>query len=512
MIRPPAAGVTCRIPQTNGKRSFGGAIVIEPPFCRILPIDQIERIHRAGCRILSDVGLQIRDTETLDALKGAGAEVDAASAMVRFPFGWLEETLASAPSRFVLHSRDGKNDLQLGSGQVYFSNGGRVFRILDGETDTYRPTLLRDVACSAALVERLEHIHLFIIPCQAHDAASDHYHLNDFYHALNHTRKHVMGGCDTLQDAKEMFALASAVAGGDGALRAKPFVSVITNPVSPLILDPEALKVFLFCCKNGIPATCAAAPISGATAPGTLAGTLAQGHAEILGAAAVAQTVAPGARVLYGAVPSIMDLRTMDCAMGAVESTLMNAAAVQLAGHCGLPIYASGGVTEAKGPDIQSGTEKSLSLMAAALQGADLIHLAAGMLDSGNSISFEQYVIDNEMIGMIRRLLAGIRVDEGTIGFDAVKESGPGGNFVLAQHTVDHMTSEFFYPELAVRSNFDIWERKGHPTMLSRARETVRRILEDAAGGVLAPELNADILKRFPGIRPVPPWRGEKPE
>lgn len=472
------------------------------PSCHFLSPDAIKRLDQNGRRILSEVGLGIRDPETLEEMKAAGADVDSDTATVRFPPAFLEKALSLAPARFALYSRDGKNDLSLGSGQVHFSNGGRVFRILDLGTGGYRLTMLRDVAHTAALVDQLDHIQLFIVPCQAHDVASDHYHLNDFYHAFNHTTKHVMGGCDNLQGAKQMFALASRIAGGNDRLREKPFVSVITNPVSPLTLDPEALRVFRFCCKNGIPATCAPAPISGATAPGTLAGTLAQTHAEALGAVALAQTISPGAKVLYGAVPSIMDMRQMEYTMGSVEMAMMNAAAVQLAGYCRLPIYASGGVTEAKRPDIQSGCEKSFSNLLVALSGADLVHLAAGMLDSGNSISYEQFVIDNEIIGMIRRIIGGIRLDEETIGYDIIKSVGPGGNYMLEDHTVDHMMTEFFYPELAVRCNFDIWEQRDRPSMLKRAGERVRKILEDAREGILPPDLIAEIETAFPGIRP----------
>ena len=77
------------------------------------------------------------------------------------------------------------------------------------------------------------------------------------------------------------------------------------------------------------------------------------------------------------------------------------------------------------------------------------------MLDSGNSISYEQFVIDNEIIGIIHRIMAGIKVNEDTMGFAVIKKVGPGGNFVMEDHTVEHMMDEFFYPELSVRCNFD---------------------------------------------------------
>ena len=467
---------------------------------RFLSLKQIKAIDRTARRVLKQIGFRIFDPETLDALEAAGARVERSESRVFFENKWLEQYVALAPRHFILYSRNGNNDLHVGSDNVYFSNGGRVFRILDMSTGGYRLTMLRDVAHTAALVDRLNHINLYIISCQAHDLDAQNYHLNDFYYAFNHTSKHVMGGCDTLEGAQQMFRLASFLAGGEEYLKAKPFVSVITNPVSPLTMDTEALRILKFCCVHGIPVTCAPAPISGATAPATLAGTLVQTHAEALAGVALSQVFAPGAKVLYGAVPSTIDLRNMEYTMGSTETALLNASIVQIAKHLQLPIYASGGVTEAKRPDIQAGCEKSFSNLMVALSGADLVHLAAGMLDSGNSISYEQYVIDDEIIGMVKRMVKGIQTDSDALAFDVIKKVGPGGNFVLEDHTVEHMMDEFFYPDLGVRCNFDIWEQRARPDMLSRANERVKKILEDGQEGLLDQNLLVEIKSKFPGI------------
>ncbi len=473
------------------------------PLYRPLTLEDVKQIDQTGRRILERVGIRMRDSTFLDTLKKAGAQVDYSSQRVRFSGDWLDEVLSHAPSHFTLYSRDGKNDLHLGEGKVYFANGGRVFRILDMGTGGYRLTLLRDVANTATLVDYLDYIRFYIIACQAHDLEPQNYHLNDFYHAFNHTTKHVMGGCDNLEGVKQVWELASLIAGGEDKLREKPFVSVITNPISPLTIEVNTLNILNFCTTHGIPITCASAPIAGATAPATLAGTLVQMHAESLAGVAMAQVFAPGAKVLYGAVPTTMDLRNMEFTMGSVEMTMMNAAAVQLAKLCNLPIYASGGLTEAKRPDIQAGIEEGFSNLAVAMAGADCIHMAAGILDSGNSISYEQFVIDNEIIGIIHRMLAGIKVNEETLGFDVIEKVGPGGNYVIEEHTIDHMLDEFFYPTLSVRCNFDIWEEKGRPSMLSRANELVQNILGEGKEGLLNLGLIFEIQKTFPGIKNI---------
>ena len=470
------------------------------PFYKPLTPGDIKQIDETAYQILEDVGIRICDGAFLDILKAAGATVDHDLERVRFRTDWLGEVLSRAPSRFTLHSRDGQNDLFLGEGKVYFANGGRVFRLLDAKTGDYRFTLLKDVAQTAQLINHLEHIDFYIIACQAHDVAPENYHLNDFYHAFNCTTKHVMGGCDSLEGVRQMWELASFIADGEEKLRERPFVSVITNPISPLTIEANTLNILDYCGKHGIPVTCAPAPIAGATSPATLAGTLAQMHAESLAGVAITQVLAPGAKVLYGAVPTVMDLRSMELAIGSVEMGMMNAAAVQLAKLYKLPIYASGGVTDAKRPDIQAGCEKSLTVLMAGMAGADCVHLAAGMLDSGNTISYEQYIIDNEVIGMVKRVLAGISVNEATLGLDVIKKVGPGGNYVTEDHTIEHMLDEFFYPNPSVRLNFDIWQEAGQPDMLSSARVQVQQILQDNSKDLIDPDL---IRNAFPGIQDV---------
>ncbi len=473
-----------------------------PDAFRMLSEQDVETIDRAARRLLEEVGIRVRDEGFRDRLEKAGAETDAAAQIVRFPAGWLDQTLSQAPSAFTLHARDGADDVSLGSGRVAFGNGGRVFRILDRD-GTYRGTTLADVARTAALVDRLERLRFYIVACHPENVPAEDEVLNGFHQALLFTSKHVMGGCDSLASLEKIRALAVLLAGSEEAFRKAPFLSIITNPISPLTLDPETLKMLQYCGTHGIPATCAPAPIAGATAPATLGGTLSQLHAEALAGVAVTQALVPGAKVLYGAVATAMDLRKMDFTLGSVEGAMMNAAAVQLARRYGLPIYASAGLTEAKEANFQAGFEKAVSSLMVGMAGADFIHLAAGMLDSGNTISLEQYVIDDECLGMVHRVLDGIGTDDDALGVDVVKQVGPGGNFVMEDHTIDHMMEEFFYPDLMVRSNFDVWDQGGRPTTLSRARDKLDDILPGTPAAKIEPAQRDEIRKRFPRLLDV---------
>jgi len=461
--------------------------------------DQLRDIDQAGRNILERTGMRILDHEFLHKLHSSTCEVDFDNQIVRFPREFLDHHLVLAPKQFTLYSRNGVNDLSLGTGNVYFGNGGRVFQVLDMSTGGYRPTYLQDVIRTAQLVHTLKNIDFYIIACQAHDLEPSHYHLNDFFHALNHTTKHVMGGCDTFDGVQQVWELILFLAGGEGEFRERPFASIITNPISPLTLDGETLKIFEFCVLKGIPVTLASAPITGTTGPATLAGTLAQMHAEALCGVVLSQFISPGSKIMYGAVPTAMDLRAMHLTMGAVETSMMNAVAVHLAKLYHLPIYASAGVTESKTPDLQSGFEKSISCMLVGLAGADYIHLSAGMLDSGNAISFEQFIIDDEILGAVRRILKGIEVNEDTLAVSCIEKVGPGGNFVTEEHTVEYMMKEFFYPDLSVRTHFDRWNSDGRPSLFDQANKRFQTLKQDF-NAVMDPELILKIKAKFPKI------------
>jgi len=166
--------------------------------------------------------------------------------------------------------------------------------------------------------------------------------------------------------------------------------------------------------EAGVPVVTSVAPISGLTAPMTLAGQLAQLNAEALSGVLLLQAIKEGSPVFYSVVPTIADMRSMGFLFGSVESGIMNAACAQLAAFYNLPMYSTGGVSEAKHGDAQAGYEKAMGSLMPALAGAQLVHDAAGLLEGSITFSLEQLIIDDEINGMALRAARGIEVNEDT--------------------------------------------------------------------------------------------------
>jgi trimethylamine--corrinoid protein Co-methyltransferase len=180
----------------------------------------------------------------------------------------------------------------------------------------------------------------------------------------------------------------------------------------------------------------------------------------------------------------------------------MNAAIAQLSHYINVPNYNSAGITEAKIPDIQAVYEKSFAILQCALSGSNIVHHAAGMLESLLTISPEQLVIDNEIIGMALRAVRGIEVSEDTLAFDAIREAATVGHFLFSEHTTEFMYSEYVVPSLADRRPRKDWEDMGMEDIRAKARKQAREILaREPEAASLSRELDRKIRERLP-IRP----------
>jgi len=438
---------------------------------------EIEMIHQASMRVFAEVGVEVNDADALKYLHDAGAEVDYQKKRFWAPEAWVMDKISTAPSQVTLCGRDEKNDMVLGGTKVYMGTGGTALGILDIETGKRRLTSLQDVRQTARLVDALDNVHFFVLPVYPAELDQEIVDVNRFYAGLSNTSKHVMGGVYSIEGVRKVIKMGEAIMGGREALRKRPILSMITCIMSPLKLDAKYTQLMMEVISAGIPLATPPAPIAGATSPVTLTGTIVQLNVEALSGILLAQVINPGTPVLYSAVPTTADMRTMGFLFGAVENGIMNAVMAQLAQRYGLPIYATAGVSESKIPDVQSGYEKMSTSMLAALAGANYIHDSAGLIESGMTVAYEQYVIDDEINGMVMRAVRGVEVEEDTLALEAIRTVGPGGNYVAEPHTVKYMRSEFFMPQVANRQPRLMWEEGGALDGREKARSIAKEIL-----------------------------------
>lgn len=468
---------------------------------RPLSYEQIQTIHQASLTILEKTGFTFESglEDTLDMLENAGATIDRNNARIYFPGDMVVEQASKAPERVVLFSRDRRNDLDLTVHRVHLGTGGAAIRILDLETGEARPSTLKDLYQLGRLVDQLDNIHFFLRPCIPTDIPPTAYDVNVFYTCLKATGKHVMAGVNDIEGFHKVLELASLVAGGMEKLQEKPFISVITSfAISPLKLDTQTTLIMQEAVRNRIPVALSCAPMAGSTSPITMAGTLAQIHAEQLAGITICQLTNPGSPILYGGIPGMANLRTMGYLGGAVECGMMNAAIHQLSNYISVPNYNSSGLTDSKIPDVQAAWEKAFTSLLAAMAGSNYVHHAAGMLESMISVAYEQYVIDDEIIGMSCRVLKGIDVDPEHLALEVIDSVGPGGNFMTSPHTLEHMQDEYFQGNgITDQKSRQKWEKEGSLNTRERARKKAKELLATHTPEKIPPKIDARIRERF---------------
>ena len=258
----------------------------------------------------------------------------------------------------------------------------------------------------------------------------------------------------------------------------EPVTIGLINSLSPLGYSAEMLEALLEYARWRQPLVLAALMMAGSTGPITLAGVLATQTAELLAGIVLTQLVSPGTPVIFGSTSTNIDMKSGALAIGSPELSQMIVAHAQLARHYGLPSRSGGALTDASYPDAQAGFESMMSLLTTVNAGVDFVLHAGGILSSYLAFSYEKFVLDDEMCGMVRRLQQGIVVDDKTLAYDVIANVGPGGNYLMEMHTVKRCRKEFWKPDLCDRGGLEAWMQAGQPDR----RGSRPRTLAEAGG------------------------------
>lgn len=472
------------------KKAFNGGQL------KFLSGADVENLHAGAIRILEESGLRVDHSEAFEIYRRGGARVDPRENRVRLSGKMIEQSLANTPAEILLAGREQSNDLQLAGHAVYAGTGGAELKVIDLETSRLRDSTLQDVADIARLVDALEHIDFYIRPVVAQDIPQQLLDINKYYAALANTSKHVMGNVYFPPKVAEVVEMAAIIAGGKKELQKRPLVSFITSwMLSPLRLNSEVTAILIKIARHNMPVALSSVAIMGLTSPITMAANLALTHAEQLAGIVLCQLINPGTPVIYGGCPGVADMRDMSFIPGSIERQILNAAISQLAQHIHVPNYNLAGVTDAKVPDIQAGYEKAFGLGLTALAGSNYIHHAAGRVKDG--VAYEQYVIDNEIIGMAKHAARGIQVNAETMAIDQIIAAGPGASYLTHEHTLKFLRDEFYHPLISDRRERKAWEDTGGLDTRERARREARKILAEHQPLKIPSDCDARIRKKF---------------
>ena len=397
-------------------------------------MEKIQFIHEKSLELLKTVGVKIRHQGIVKRLKEYGFEVK--GELVRFDGKLLMELISKAPGGFVMKARNDKYDLHLNSTQVNYSPGYGCSSIteIDG---TVRDSTIEDYKTFLKLIHVSDVFKINGgIVCQPQDLAPDKSWAGMAYMTILHSDKILFGQPGEEAQVRRIMELAFIAAGGEAELKAAPRVMTMMSTLSPLTIDQATVDTCLVCGEYGQPIMVSPGPMAGATGPINPQANVVMGNAEILAAIAFIQLAHPGTPVMYGLQATTTDMKTGGVAIGSPGYPLQAKYCKAMADFYGLPCRCGGTVNDARELSIQSTYESFMPIFTTSQNRVDLIVHSNGILNSFASMSFEKFMVDLEIISMVKYFLDDLEFNDQTVNIDLFKEVGPGGLFLNCRDTL----------------------------------------------------------------------------
>lgn len=460
------------------------------PTLRMLSDEQLREIHNTSLDILARTGIVMKNERATRLLLEAGAwEADG---RIKIPEHLVMDAIAAAPGRIPMYNRLGDLTMPLEAGKVFFGSGSDCIYVVDLETGERRQTTAEDVRRFAQLCDGLDQIAFNMSMGNPCDVPALDVYVHEFIAMLRGSVKPICYTANNRRDMEDIYRIACAVAGGEVALREKPFLILYAEPISPLLFPDESVDKLLFCAEKGIPVTYPPSPNTGGGGPITVAGALALGNAECLVGLVLTQLVRRGAPFLYGMNIAALDMGSTIVSYGAPEWPTGMAAWCDIARFYDLPVWGAAGASDSKLADAQAGIEAAITILTAFLTRCNLVH-DVGYIEYGSTSSMEMLVIANEVISDVRFIMEGVEVSERTLARAAIHRARPGGGFLADDHTLENWRSAQWRPMLFDRNRYDAWAAAGSKSITERANRRARKILRDHQAPALPAAVEAVI-------------------
>ena len=449
-----------------------------PPM-RVFSDDQVAHIHDTALRVLEELGMRVLMPRAREILRAAGATVDDAEEMVRIDRGLVEQALRTAPGEIAVTAGASHRNYAMGGDRVVFGSVAGAPHASDTDRGK-RPGTLSDFRDLTRLCQSFDVIHFLgpVVEPQDIDNATRHLETARIQMLDSDKLPFVFArGTSQARDCFDVIKLARGLP-NDEAMRQAVYCQTVINTNSPLTLDIPMANGIIDFAEMGQLLIITPFCLSGAMAPITIAGALAQQHAEALAGITLGQIVRPGTPMLYGSFSSNVDMRSGSPAFGTPEHVKTSFGAGQLARHVGLAWRSAAG-TASNVADAQATYETSASLWGAIMAGCDMVIHGAGWLEGGLTASYEKFIIDIEILQGFAEMFHPVPASRDDIGFDAMAEVGPGGHYFAAAHTMSRYQTAFYEPLVSDGRNFGQWTEAGAPTATERANAIWKKVLSE---------------------------------
>jgi len=460
------------------------------PRYEILSADAVAVLDRGWRRIVSEIGVQFAKPEAVELFAKAGQRVD--GEVVYLDPEFVLEQVAKAPREFDVQARNPAHTVHIGGDHMVFSAVYGCPFVREG--DVRREATLQDFRQLASLSQAFDELDSAGgVICEPNDAPLDSRHLDMIYALQTLTDKVYMGNVVSGPNAVDTIAMTSILFGSRDAIERVPATISLINCNSPLRWDDRMLDAQFEYNRANQPVVLTPFLLMGAMSPVTIPAALVQQLAEALSGIALAQLIRPGCPVIFGSFLSNIDMQSGSPAFGTPESAIGLLCTGQLARHFGLPFRTGGGLNSSQTADAQSAYEALMTLLPTFLTGTNFVMHAAGWLEGGLVSCYEKFIIDIELLKMLRVEFTPLEIDEASLAFGAHEEVGHGGHFLGAAHTMERFRECFYRPMLSSTANFERWLKLGAKDTAARAGEIWRKKLDDFSPPPLDDAIRAEL-------------------
>jgi len=442
----------------------------------LLSPDAIEILDRGWRRIVSEIGVQFVKPEAVELFRQAGQTVDEQT--VKLDPDFVLEQVAKAPREFDVQARNPEHSVHIGGDHMVFSGvyGPPFVR----EGDVRRDATMTDFRKFSMLAQSFPELDSAGgVICEPNDAPLDSRHLDMIFALQTLTDKIYMGNVVSGPNALDTIKMTEILFGGRDTIEQTPATISLINCNSPLRWDDRMLDAQFEYNRANQPVVLTPFLLMGAMSPVTIPAALVQQLAEALSGIALAQLIRPGCPVIFGSFLSNIDMQSGSPCFGTPESAIGLLCTGQLARHFGLPFRTGGGLTSSQTPDAQAAYEALMTMLPTFLTGTNWVMHSAGWLEGGLVSCYEKFIIDIELLRMLRVEFTPLEIDEAALAFDAHLEVGHGGHFLGAEHTMTRFRECFYRPMLSSSMNFERWSRQGALDASARAAAICQKTLDE---------------------------------
>lgn len=458
----------------------------------MLSDEQCEEIVMTAFELLERTGADVMNEKALSLLKEAGCFVK--GNRVRIPSSKLEWALRVAPSRLTLCDRNGNRAILMETDNVHYGPSFGSSLTYDANSGEIKKVVKSDVENIAKICSHLKNIDFLMDNGTPTDVPESVAELHSFDALVNNSVKPILQPVKNKVQAEAVIEMAIEVKGSLEELQADPFVVLYVGANEPLLHSDDALGALIVAAEHGVPVAYANNLISGLTAPEETAGVLVVALANSLVGILVAQLAKESTPVLTGGFFTINDTDNEMIPYGAPEISLMGAGYSNVLRYLNVPSLGFAGATDSKISDAQMGLESAFSVLHAGLSGTNMIY-GSGQMESANISSPFLVVIADEVMGMTKRMMNGVTVNEDTLSRGVIDEVQPGGHYLGEPHTMQYFKSERFWPELMNRNRIDDWTAAGAKTLGTRVLEKTQAFLNNPKSEKLAQEVSDKLSK-----------------